>query len=212
MEKKGLVFGIQHFSIHDGDGIRSNVFLKGCPLRCVWCHNPEGLRRDIDLQYIKNNCRGCGRCGFIFRNMGKVYGAGREQKETYAAACSYGALAVVGEWMTAQEVVDEVMQDMAFFEESGGGITLSGGEPMMQADFAGEVLKTAKEKGLSTAMETSGCAPLEKYLELMPYHKFGVAKDQRIGRGKQREYRVPTEEQKKEWEHRITKLGGRIFS
>ena len=193
--------------------------------------------------------------------------------------------------MTAQEVVDEVMQDMAFFEESGGGITLSGGEPMMQAEFAGEVLKTAKEKGLSTAMETSGCAPLEKYLELMPYvdeflwdyketdeekhttftgvsnrrilenleeihrrgagivlrcpiipglndteehfrgiaeisqklkglkgvelmpyHKFGVAKDQRIGRGKQREYRVPTEEQKKEWEHRITKLGGRIFS
>ena len=291
MVKKGLVFGIQHFSIHDGDGIRSNVFLKGCPLRCVWCHNPEGLRRDIDLQYIKNNCRGCGRCGFIFRNMEKVYGAGREQKETYAAACPYGALAVVGEWMTAQEVVDEVMQDKAFFEESGGGITLSGGEPMMQAEFAGEVLKTAKEKGLSTAMETSGCAPLEKYLELMPYvdeflwdyketdeekhktftgvsnrrilenleeihrrgagivlrcpiipglndteehfrgiaeisqklkglkgvelmpyHKFGVAKDQRIGRGKQREYRVPTEEQKKEWEHRITKLGGRIFS
>ena len=80
MDTKGLVFGIQHFSIHDGDGIRSNVFLKGCPLRCLWCHNPEGLTTEVGIQYIKNKCRGCGKCGYIFKNMHDLYIKSEDEK------------------------------------------------------------------------------------------------------------------------------------
>lgn len=291
MEEKGLVFAIQHFSIHDGDGIRSNVFLKGCPLRCLWCHNPEGLTFDIGIQYIQNRCRSCGKCGFIFKNMKELYRKPQEEKEKYAELCPYGALEPIGKWMTPKEVVEEVMQDICFFKKSGGGMTLSGGEPMMQPKFTLELLKEAKREGLQTAMETSGFAPLEDFLdvmpyvdeflwdyketrdekhkeftgvssgpilrnletlyekgakivlrcpvipgvndtrehflgiaeksrkmkrlkgvELMPYHKFGVAKDQRIGRMEQEEYEVPSKKRKQRWEQRILDLGGNIFS
>ena len=290
MSKKGLVFGIQHFSIHDGEGIRSNVFLKGCPLRCLWCHNPEGLKPEIGIQYVKNKCRKCGKCGFVFQDMKKLYNLPVEKKEFFADLCPYGALETVGRWMTADQVVDEVIQDMQFFKRSTGGITLSGGEPMMQVDFALELLKKSKAEGLNTAMETSGFAPSEQYLkvlpyvdeflwdyketdpkkhqeftgvrneqilknldllyekgaglvlrcpiipgltdtkehfrgiaeksrrmrhlkgvEIMPYHKFGVAKDQRIGRMQQKEYKVPSAGMREMWEETIETMDGRIF-
>lgn len=282
MEKKGLVFGIQHFSIHDGEGIRSNVFLKGCPLRCLWCHNPEGLSKRIGIQYIKNKCRGCGRCGHIFKNMHDLYIKSEKEKEAYERLCPYGALELVGKRMSVREVIDDVMKDLRFFKKSNGGITLSGGEPMLQYEFTLELLKEAKKQGIQTAMETSGFAPLEHYqeilpyvdeflwdyketneekhkeftgvsnkkilenldalyaqganivlrcpiipglndteehfqgiamrssqmerlkgVELMPYHRFGVAKDVRIGRMKQKEYEVPTKEMKEQWEKQI---------
>lgn len=290
MSKKGLVFGIQHFSIHDGEGIRSNVFLKGCPLRCLWCHNPEGLKPEIGIQYVKNKCRKCGKCGFVFQSMKKLYNLSVEKKEFFAELCPYGALETVGQWMTTDQVVDEVIQDMRFFKKSTGGITLSGGEPMMQADFVLELLKKSKAEGLNTAMETSGFAPSEQYLkvlpyvdeflwdyketdpkkhqeftgvrneqilknldllyekgaglvlrcpiipglndteehfwgiaersrrmrhlkgvEIMPYHKFGVAKDRRIGRMQQKEYEVPSVRMREMWEETIETMGGRIF-
>ena len=290
MEQKGLVFGIQHFSIHDGEGIRSNVFLKGCPLRCLWCHNPEGLSAQIGIQYIQNKCRGCGRCGYIFKNMHDLYIKTESQKQAYAAQCVYGALEPVGKWMTVTEVIDDVMKDLRFFKESDGGITVSGGEPMLQHEFTLALLKEAKKRGIQTAMETSGFALLEQYkqvlpyvdeflwdyketdeikhkeftgvsnqrilenldalykdganiilrcpiipglndteehfrgiakrsremkdlkgVELMPYHKFGVAKDARIGRMEQKEYEVPSKNMKKYWEEQIIAMGGRLF-
>lgn len=290
MGKKGLVFGIQHFSIHDGEGVRSNVFLKGCPLSCLWCHNPEGITKNVGIQYIKNKCRNCGKCGFIFRDMSKLHEKSAEQIRGYVKLCPYGALEQIGNWMSAQEVVEEVLEDLHFFQESHGGITLSGGEPMFQWEFALEILKESKAAGLPTAMETSGFAPLEAYLnvlpyvdeflwdyketdhekhweftgvgneqilgnldalyakgakiilrcpiipglndteehfqgiaarsqkmsrllgvELMPYHKFGVAKARRIGKTEQKEYEVRTKEQKKQWERKIRDLGGRVF-
>ena len=290
MEQKGLVFGIQHFSIHDGEGIRSNVFLKGCPLRCLWCHNPEGLSAQIGIQYIQNKCRGCGRCGYIFKNMHDLYIKTESQKQAYAAQCVYGALESVGKWMTVTEVIDDVMKDLRFFKESDGGITVSGGEPMLQHEFTLALLKEAKKRGIQTAMETSGFASLKQYkqvlpyvdeflwdyketdeikhkeftgvsnqrilenldalykdganiilrcpiipglndteehfrgiakrsremkdlkgVELMPYHKFGVAKDARIGRMEQKEYEVPSKDMKKSWEDQIISMGGRIF-
>lgn len=290
MEQKGLVFGIQHFSIHDGEGIRSNVFLKGCPLRCLWCHNPEGLSAQIGIQYIQNKCRGCGRCGYIFKNMHDLYIKTESQKQAYAAQCVYGALEPVGKWMTVTEVIDDVMKDLRFFKESDGGITVSGGEPMLQHEFTLALLKEAKKRGIQTAMETSGFALLEQYkqvlpyvdeflwdyketdeikhkeftgvsnqrilenldalykdganiilrcpiipglndteehfrgiaqrssqmknlkgVELMPYHKFGVAKDTRIGRMEQKEYEVPSKNMKKYWEEQIIAMGGRLF-
>ena len=290
MEQKGLVFGIQHFSIHDGDGIRSNVFLKGCPLRCLWCHNPEGLSAQIEIQYIQNKCCGCGRCGYIFKNMHDLYIKTESQKQAYAAQCVYGALEPVGKWMTVTEVIDDVMKDLRFFKESDGGITVSGGEPMLQHEFTLALLKEAKKRGIQTAMETSGFALLEQYkqvlpyvdeflwdyketdeikhkeftgvsnqrilenldalykdganiilrcpiipglndteehfrgiakrsrqmknlkgVELMPYHKFGVAKDARIGRMEQKEYESPSKDMKKSWEEQIIAMGGRLF-
>ena len=290
MEQKGLVFGIQHFSIHDGDGIRSNVFLKGCPLRCLWCHNPEGLSAQIGIQYIQNKCRGCGRCGYIFKNMHDLYIKSEEEKQAYAAQCVYGALEPVGKWMTVTEVIDDVMKDLCFFKESNGGITVSGGEPMLQHEYTLALLKEAKKRGIQTAMETSGFALLKQYkqvlpyvdeflwdykvtdetkhkkftgvsnqrilenldalykdganiilrcpiipglndteehfrgiakrsrqmknlkgVELMPYHKFGVAKDARIGRMEQKEYEIPSKDMKKSWEEQIIAMGGRLF-
>lgn len=290
MGKKGLVFGIQHFSIHDGEGIRSNVFLKGCPLRCLWCHNPEGLSKRIGIQYIKNKCRGCGRCGYIFKNMHDLYIKSEKEKEEYERLCPYGALELVGKWMSITEVIDDVMKDLRFFKKSNGGITVSGGEPMLQYEFTLELLKEAKRQGIQTAMETSGFAPLEHYqevlpyvdeflwdyketndekhkeftgvsnkkilenldalyaqgarivlrcpiipglndtkehfqgiamrssqmeqlkgVELMPYHKFGVAKDIRIGRMKQKEYEVPSKELKELWERQIQEFGGKVY-
>ena len=169
MEQKGLVFGIQHFSIHDGEGIRSNVFLKGCPLRCLWCHNPEGLSAQIGIQYIQNKCRGCGRCGYIFKNMHDLYIKTESQKQAYAAQCVYGALESVGKWMTVTEVIDDVMKDLRFFKESDGGITVSGGEPMLQHEFTLALLKEAKKRGIQTAMETSGFASLKQYKQVLPY-------------------------------------------
>ena len=168
-EIRGLIFGIQPFSIHDGNGIRTNVFFKGCPLRCLWCHNPEGLSPKIDLQYFENKCRRCGKCGNIYQNMNKVLHTSVEMKQKYADSCCYGALDIVGNDMSVEEVIEEVMEDWEFYYTSNGGITISGGEPMLQFDFLYELLRQAKEKGLSTALETSGYADREKYERIMPY-------------------------------------------
>lgn len=105
------------FSIHDGDGIRSNVFLKGCPLRCLWCHNPEGLTTEVGIQYIKNKCRGCGKCGYIFKNMHDLYIKSEDEKLQYARKCLYGALEPVGKWMSVKEVIDDVMKDLRFSKQ-----------------------------------------------------------------------------------------------
>ena len=169
MEKKGLIFGIQHFSIHDGPGIRSAVFLKGCPLRCLWCHNPEGLECKMGVQYYENDCVGCGACGFIFKDMSKISRLDEEKKKQLVKECAYHALRMVGEYMSVDEVIYEVIKDARYFRSSKGGITISGGEPMMQASFAIELAKAAKEADISTSLETSGFSSLENYQKILPY-------------------------------------------
>lgn len=169
MANKGLVFSIQPFSIHDGKGIRTNVFLKGCPLHCLWCHNPEGLSSTLDVEYFENKCQHCGTCGFIFEHMHDVLKMREEEKIHLTKQCPYHALDLVGRWMTVDEVIDEVMIDYRFYQSSQGGMTISGGEPMLQKDFTYALMKKAKEKGLMTAMETSGYAPLDAYVKVAPY-------------------------------------------
>lgn len=169
MQKKGLIFGIQHFSIHDGDGIRSSVFFKGCPLRCLWCHNPEGLYGNPELQYYEKRCVKCGRCGFVYRGLGGEKREPIQPNEHGAKICIHHALEQVGTWMTVDEIIEEVMEDQKFFQSSKGGITVSGGEPMMQVCFAYALLKEAKGQGLSTAMETSGYAKWEDYEKVCSY-------------------------------------------
>ncbi len=161
---RGLVFDIQRFSLFDGPGVRTVVFLKGCPLRCLWCHNPEGLETAPQIMFVAERCIGCGECAPVcpgqrhimtdgFHNFDHTDCTGCGQ---CAAACCTGALSVAGREMTVEEVMAKVMRDEAFFRESGGGLTLSGGEPFYQSGFAIALLRAAKARGLSTCVETSG--------------------------------------------------------
>jgi pyruvate formate lyase activating enzyme len=160
---RGVVFNLQRFSIHDGPGIRTTVFLKGCPLRCFWCHNPEGLRPEPEVQFTPARCIGCGACAAACAHgaqelgpQGRVYHRDRcVSCGACVAACCSGALQVTGRHMTVDEVLAEVRPDRPFYEATGGGVTLSGGEPMLQPDFALDILRGCKAEGLHTAVETT---------------------------------------------------------
>mgnify|MGYP002560389280 CR=1 FL=1 len=159
----GHVFEIQPFSIHDGPGIRCNVFLKGCNLHCLWCHNPEGrLLRPVELSFVPSRCVGCGYCFRACKRNCHIMIDGKHIIQwdrcvrcgLCAKECYSNALTTVGYEATPEEVIEEVMRDAIFFDTSGGGITLSGGEPMMQHEFVRDVLTLAKQHGLHTALET----------------------------------------------------------
>ena len=167
---KGLVFNIQPFSIHDGEGIRTTVFLKGCPLRCSWCANPESQRAAPELSYIRSNCIQCGECrkcenGAIvnIEENGKIKidVSKFENAEHYRNVCPAEALTVMGKYMTVDEVIQTVEKDSFFYRNSFGGMTLSGGEPLLQADFAEALLKEARHHYIDTNIETTGYAKYE---------------------------------------------------
>lgn len=181
IRRKGLVFNIQKFSLHDGEGIRTLVFLKGCPLACQWCSNPEGQSFSPELAYNLEKCIGvaecdrclkvCGRDAIAHDDDGRIRII-REQCDhcgECAEACPSKALEMVGDSMTAEEVVNAVEEDGGFYVRSGGGLTLSGGEPLSQAEFACDILKSAKRRGLNTAVETSGICPWEAIEAVGPY-------------------------------------------
>ena len=175
---QGMVFDIQKFSIHDGPGIRTTVFLKGCPLSCLWCHNPESRSPNPQLSFVPGSCIGCGFCVGICpaaahtitddhhdldRQLCQVCGRCVQK-------CYTKALELVGRQMSVAQVLDEVLKDLPFYKTSGGGMTLSGGEPTLQIDFIATLLSQAKEAGLHCCVETSGhCdyARLERILPLV---------------------------------------------
>ena len=160
----GTIFNIQRFSTSDGPGIRTVVFLKGCPLDCAWCHNPESKTVLPGLFFKKESCIGCRACEAVCKN--HLHRLTEEdhlfEREgcarcgVCAQACPTEALTVCGEQKEAEDIIGTVLRDRMFYEESGGGMTLSGGEPLAQFDFSLELLKLAKEKGLHTAVETCG--------------------------------------------------------
>lgn len=177
MEVKGIIFNIQKFSIHDGPGVRTNVFLKGCPLRCKWCSNPESQASKVQILYHNSECVHCKRCvascperaisadgeGKIHIDFDRCVGC-----LTCVHSCPKRALTYEGNTRTVDEVFELCMQDVDFYEESGGGVTISGGEGMMQPDFVEALLHRLKEKGIHTAIETTGCVPSEVFQRLAP--------------------------------------------
>lgn len=140
----GLVFNLQRFSVHDGPGIRTTVFMQGCPLRCAWCHNPEGQAARPRVVRVETRCIQCGECHAAVDGAGQV------------AACPTGARRWQGESWTADALVTELLRDRMFFEESGGGVTIGGGEPLGQPRFVGEVLSRLRAHGIHTALDTCG--------------------------------------------------------
>ncbi|HXW94588.1 MAG TPA: glycyl-radical enzyme activating protein [Nitrososphaerales archaeon] len=163
---RGVVFDIQRFAIHDGPGIRTLVFLKGCPLRCWWCQNPEGLSSKKSLWYFEYRCIQSKRCipicptnALSFNTAGLVIDhSACNECALCVEACPSGALSIAGREIDAEELVREVEKDVLLFDNSGGGVTFSGGEPLFQPAFLKEVLVLCRERGIHTALETSGQA------------------------------------------------------
>ena len=178
MSLKGNIFDIQRFSVHDGPGIRTTVFLKGCPLSCIWCHNPESQSRKVSIAYYAKNCIGCGACVAACKNgchsmtedgLHVFTREGCTGCGACAEACASDAMVAFGKSVTVDEVMSEVRRDRIFYKNSGGGMTLSGGEPLMQGEFTLALLRAARAEGIGTAIETSGFGTRATLTEVAKY-------------------------------------------
>ncbi len=173
----GMIFDIQRSSLHDGPGIRTTVFLKGCPLRCAWCHNPESQSRTKEISFRPESCAVCGECVKTCQ-----HGAHRivegvhiydrslcEKCGDCVETCLYEALKLAGHEQTVEDVVAVVLRDRLFYDQSGGGLTISGGEPMLQAEFTLALLKAAKAEGIHTCLDTCGVASQRVLEQVLPF-------------------------------------------
>jgi pyruvate formate lyase activating enzyme len=172
---KALIFNIQKFSVHDGPGIRTTIFFKGCPLTCQWCHNPESQSYQKEFLIDRDRCSLCGRCEEHCSQhaMQKINGKMLYDKskcnycEECMDYCYNNAREIAGQEYTVPELMLEIQKDQAFYEQSGGGVTLSGGEVMTQIDFVAELIGACKEQGISVVIDTCGYAPQESFLRIM---------------------------------------------
>ncbi len=172
----GIILDLFRCSLHDGPGIRTTVFLKGCPLRCRWCHNPESQAFAPELYFLQERCTGCGACVAVCPQHCHSVNDGRHEIDRAhctacgrcVAACPAGALEIKGRRMTVAEVMAVVEKDRAFYDGSGGGLTLSGGEPLAQFAFTRALLAAAKERGIHTCLETSGLVDADRLREVAP--------------------------------------------
>lgn len=174
---KARIFEIKRFAVHDGSGIRTTVFFKGCPLSCVWCHNPEGISFGAQLAFYENKCIGCGECVKACPFAAHRISGGTHTYHadfcrhcgTCAAVCPAGALTLYGEEVTAEELLPRLTEDRDFYDNSGGGVTLSGGECLCQPDFCAELLRRLKSEGIHTAVDTCGAVPRHAIDAVLPY-------------------------------------------
>lgn len=162
---KAIIFEIQRTSFVDGPGIRTTVFFKGCNLRCRWCHNPESQQPMPQMMYFKDKCTGCGECRKVCRyNFERCDLCGECVKH-----CLHNARKICGREYTVDEVFDEIKRDKVFYDISGGGVTFSGGECMLQTEFLAEILKKCRENGINTAVDTAGDTKFECFEKVIPY-------------------------------------------
>lgn len=173
---KATIFDIQRYSVHDGPGIRTLVFFKGCLLRCKWCQNPESLDREPEMAFFANKCIGCGECAkvcpkgaIVFEDARRIDRSVCDRCGKCAEICYAEALTVIGKAYDVRSLLDIVERDRPFYEQSGGGVTVSGGEPTMQFEFLLDFLRTAKEAGLNTVIETCGAFAWTRFKRLLPY-------------------------------------------
>ena len=174
---KAKIFEIKRFAVHDGDGIRTTVFFKGCPLKCVWCHNPEGLSGEAELAYFSHKCIACGECVAVCPAGAHAIEGGTHhfyREKCIAcghceAVCLGNALSFYGKEYTVEALLPLLLQDKEFYDNSGGGVTLSGGECLLYADFCAALLKGLKEKGVHTAVDTCGMVSKATLDKVLPY-------------------------------------------
>ena len=171
---KGNIFDIKRFAVHDGDGIRTTVFFKGCSLKCVWCHNPEGISFNPQIAFYKNKCVNCGRCLGVCESQKNENGIHTLQFDNCVgcgkceSVCLNDALKLYGKEYTVDELLPILLEDIDYYE-NGGGITLSGGECLCQAEFCKELLIKCKNHGLNTAVDTCGNVPWANIESVIPY-------------------------------------------
>lgn len=165
MENCAMIFDIQRMSSVDGPGIRTTVFFKGCNLRCLWCHNPEGFERKPQMLFYKDKCIGCGKCKTVCSNaLQRCDLCGK-----CTVYCEAEARRICGKEYTVDELFAEIKKDKRFYENSGGGVTFSGGECMLQIDFLVEIMKKCKENGIATAVDTAGNVSWTHFQKILPY-------------------------------------------
>ena len=177
MLKTGTTFDIKKFSIHDGPGIRTTIFLKGCPLSCLWCHNPESQSIKPEIHYFESRCILCGDCAdacpnnaITFEENIRIWNSDICQLcGKCAEACPTEAIQLVGEISSIDEIMAEIERDVLYYDQSGGGVTFSGGEPLQQIDFLTALLQKCKEYEIHTAVDTSGLAAWERFEKILPY-------------------------------------------
>lgn len=219
MKKTCCIFDIQRFSVHDGPGIRTNVFLKGCQLRCRWCCNPESQSAYPELMFQPQSCIGCGNCvaacttgaaeqrdGAILFHRERCIGCG-----ACVDGCYADARYVKGTDMSADEVMEEILKDRSFYEESGGGVTFSGGEPLLHAEFVREVMKACKERNIHTAVETCGHAAWESIRKVAAYTDLFLYDIKHMDSGRHRAFTGQGNELIQENIRRLSQLGGSII-
>jgi pyruvate formate lyase activating enzyme len=174
-QERGAIFNIQYFCVHDGPGIRTTVFFKGCPLRCLWCHNPEGISPKPVLSFSAVKCMHCGACASVcpaVHTVAEKRGVNRAActlRRTCVDACVTGALEITGREVTAEEIARDVLKERKYYENSGGGVTISGGEPALQGEFLLALVKLLKKENVHVALETSGFADREVFDSILPY-------------------------------------------
>ncbi len=174
---KAMIFEVKRFAVHDGDGIRTTVFFSGCPLKCKWCHNPEGLYKKSSLAFYKHKCIGCGECIPACPTLSQKNDNGIrffERKTCIACGkcvevCLGNALTLYGREVTVEQLLPELLKDIEFYKTSNGGVTLSGGECLTEADFCRELLIKLKENGVNTAIDTCGFVSKTALNKVIPY-------------------------------------------